>query len=152
MDLWILEPDGSESSVRIWEDIPLKEGHCVTVVSACLDGRYTYRCLILNHTAAEVHFLEPSLSVIRLSPLERLCILAAPFILLCDFVLLGILLDILLNAVNIDRGRMAGLVCIGRFIALVIALAGGIIFIIVRRYLLRRRFARHCEHVAGLLL
>lgn len=148
IDLWILEPDGRESSVRIEEDIPLKEGHRVTVVSACLDGRYTYHCLILNHTAAEMYFLKSSLSVIRLSLLERSCILAAPIILICVFVLLAVLLEVLLAAVNRHSDRMAGLVCIGWFIALV----GGIIFIIVRRILLRRRFARHCEHVARLLL
>jgi len=45
MDLWILETDGRESSIRIKKDIPLKEGHRVTVVNACLDGREEYPCL-----------------------------------------------------------------------------------------------------------
>lgn len=143
MDLWILEPDGRESSIRIWDDIPLKEGHCVTVVSACLDGCDTYDCLILNHTAAEVHFLESSLSVIRLSPLERLCIFAATIILL----LIYMLLTLVSVALGVSVG-LGGLCCPGELIAGTC----GIIFFNVRRNLLRRRFTRHCERIADLLL
>lgn len=38
VDLWILDDDGRESSLRINQDILLKEGHRVSVVNACLDG------------------------------------------------------------------------------------------------------------------
>lgn len=133
MDLWILDADGRESSVRIKKDIPLKEGHRVTVVRACLDGRDTYPCLILNHTAGEMHFLKRSLAAVQLSPLEWLSVLAA---------LVGLLvLCLLLGSVNGALGVWVG----------VTGAAFGSVLVLVRGALLKQRFARHCEDVAGLL-
>lgn len=77
MDLWILDEEGRESSVRIKKDIPLKEGHRVSVVNVRLDGRDAYLCLILNHTAGEVHFLKRSVAAVRLLPTEWLSVAGA---------------------------------------------------------------------------
>src|SRR5579875_327114 len=126
MDLWSLEADVRESSVRIKKDIPLKEGHQVTIIKACLDGRDAYFCLILNHTAGERHFLKRSLDLIRLSPMEWLSIVVA---------LVGLLHIYLL-------WPWGGIIVSGF----------GIVFVLVRAALLRKRFTRHCEDVASLLL
>jgi hypothetical protein len=61
MELWILGSDGRESSFRLDEDIPLKEGHTVTIVGAYLEGtQYSRPCLVVNQTARELYFLEGS--------------------------------------------------------------------------------------------
>jgi hypothetical protein len=61
MELWILGADGRESSFRLYGDIPLKEGHTITIVNGYLEGtHYTLPCLVVNHTACEAHFLPPS--------------------------------------------------------------------------------------------
>jgi hypothetical protein len=134
MELWILDAEGRESSVRIRKDIPLKEGHRVTVMNACVDGGPVHLCLILNHTAREMHFLRRSLAVVQLSPMERLCILGAFAGLLIICVLLG-LADGALGA------------CVG-----IVVGVSWIFFILWRGAFLRERFAQHCEYVAGLHL
>jgi len=65
MELWILGADGRESSFRLKKDIPLKEGHTVTIVGAYLEGTHdTCPFLVVNHSACEAHFLSLPLSLL----------------------------------------------------------------------------------------
>jgi hypothetical protein len=134
IDLWILDSEGRESSLRIKKDIPLKEGHRVTVLDACLDGRDVHRCLILDHTAGQWHFFRGSLKAVRPSTAEGLVVLAAFLTLSLFCVLLG--LASVLVAILIG------------FIAGVIWLA----FIFIRLDSQRERFVNHCDRMAKLLL
>lgn len=137
MDLWIRDDDGRESSIRIKKDIPLKAGHRVSVVNACLDGLDTFPCMILNHTAKEMHFLNIS-RAIRLSPFEWLAI---TFLAVADLLFIGMLLTLfdreLWTLAPISGAIVGGLV---------------ILFIHLLGCAMRERFTRHCENVAGLLL
>ena len=134
LDLWIDEDDGTETSVRIWEDIPLKRGHRVTVVNACLNNGDKCFCLLLNHTVRKVHFLEDSLELIKLSPMERLSILVA----LGGLIFICILIGQIRTSWAIGTGVIAGIL--------------GMIFIHRRGQFLRGRFASHCHDIAQLLL
>ncbi len=134
MDLWVLEANGRESSVRISKDVPLKEGHRVTIIKACLDGRSESLCLVLNHTAGEAHFLRRALGAVRPSLKEwlTLSVVISVWLLMC------VLLCVANQAIGLFIG--VGALCLG---------CG---FIFIRWALLRHRFTRHSMHVARLLL
>lgn len=75
LDLWIVDDHGKETSLRLKDDIPLKEGHVISIVDAYRDNHTKgSRCLILNHTAKETHFFRNCFNAIRPSREETLIV------------------------------------------------------------------------------
>lgn len=126
MELWIQDAEGRESSVIIKKDIPLREGHQVSVVGVQLEGGGTYcYCLVLNHTAGETYFLRRSYSTVTPSVAEGLGVgcLAIVCFMVC--------------VANQPAGMLTGMItcCVAIF------------YLVVRGVVLCRRFDRHCDGI-----
>ncbi|MBM4070852.1 MAG: hypothetical protein FJ271_18135 [Planctomycetes bacterium] len=133
MELWIVDANGAESSVRIYKDIPLREGQEVSVVAARVDQGDSCHCLILNHTARATHFLGRSRSLVTPSVSE----ITSAVIAFLALGLIGVLISF--------AGSVAGF-----FVAAAACLAM-VVYFAVRREFLRGRFANHCHGVARML-
>lgn len=69
MELWINE-GVKESCLQIDEEIPMKKGHKVSVVEACLEDEDPIMCLIIDHTAKDYSFFDKSFMTIKMTDLE----------------------------------------------------------------------------------
>ncbi len=136
-DLWILDAEGRETSVRIIADIPLKEGHRVTVINACLDGCHVRRCMILDHTAAVMHFRKRSLLLLTPSLMETMCLLT-PFLAFFLYIFLVSRFPRLVNDASVNWPL---------FILTIASIP-----LYVHLFSLRQHFTRHCEAIADQLL
>jgi hypothetical protein len=142
MDLWIFDDQGRESSVRVKTDIPLREGHEVTVVAAHLEGGSERRlCLILDHTARARFFLQSSHELVGPTPAEWGMV--SLFIFGISIVLMSLVL-LLTRLLGLAAG------CFGAFASF--AFVGIWLLLLMRKSSLRRQFLAHCEAISGSLL
>jgi hypothetical protein len=146
LGLWILDEEGREASVRVEEDIPLKEGHQVTIVEARLEGHCDCRlCLIVHHTACDAFFLDEGMETVKLTTTEWSLLCLTPWAMLVSL-LVGML-------VSLHGSLGTGLVvdCSGILFGSAFA-SIWLIIVLCRKSTLRRKFRRHCGRIAETIL